>query len=124
MQRNKITTFIAEKQSYQEFVPLVGSLIDRARVEPMHFKNNACALTHRYLLNHAIRISHLTDTVTLFSHVPPGSSFGKYITVMRTKCKLSRLANQVVRWFNQTKGSCKEFDYRFTWRDSKCFLHT
>ena len=90
---SKITTFIPEKQSRQEFVPLVGSLIDRAHVEPLHLKNNVCALTHRYLLNHAIRILHLTDTVTLFSHVPPGSPFGKYITAMRTKCKLSRLVN-------------------------------
>ena len=81
------------------------------------------ALTHRYLLNHAIRISHLTDTVTLFSHVPPGSPFGKYITAMRTKCKLSRLANQVVRWFDEMKGSGREFDYRFTGRDSRYFLH-
>lgn len=104
-------------------MPLVGSLIDRAHVEPLHLKNNACALTHRYLLNHAIKISHLSDTVTQFSHVPPSCPFGKYIKAMRTKCKLSRLANQVVRWFNETKASGREFDYRFTGRDSRFFLH-
>ena len=31
--------------------------------------------------------------------------------------------NQVVRWFKETNGSGKEFDYRFTGRDSRYFVH-
>ena len=33
---------------------------------------------------------------------------------------MTRLAKQVVRWFNENKG--KEFDYRFTGKDSRLFL--
>lgn len=41
--RSKITSFIAQKHSRQEFEPVVGKLIDRAHVDPLHLKNNACA---------------------------------------------------------------------------------
>ena len=39
---------------------------------------------------------------------------------LRYKCNLSRLAKQIVRWFNENRG--KEFDYRFTGKDSRLFL--
>lgn len=48
--RSKVTKFIAEKKSRQEFVPLVGKLIDRAHIDPLHLKNDLCALVHRHLL--------------------------------------------------------------------------
>lgn len=121
--RSKITTFIAQKCSRQEFVPLMGEIIDKAHVEPLHLKNNACALAHRYLLHHVIKNSNLSDLVSSFSRVPPNSPFGKYIMTMRTRCNLSRLAKQIIRWFNETKATGKEFDYRFTGRDSRFFLY-
>ena len=39
---------------------------------------------------------------------------------MRYHCNLSRLAKQIVRWFNENRD--KEFDYRFTGKDSRSFL--
>ena len=48
--RSNITSFIAKQKSRQEFVPLVAELVNRAHVEPLHLKNNVCALAHRYLL--------------------------------------------------------------------------
>ena len=111
--RNKITTFIAQKQSRQEFVPLVGKLIYRAHVEPLHLKNNACALAHRYLLNEIFSISHLEGTNS-FSQAPSRSPFSKYVKTLRCKCGLTRLAKQVIKWFNETKLEGKEFDCHFT----------
>lgn len=119
--RSKITAFIGQKHSRQEFVPLVGKLIDQAHVDPLHLKNNACALAHRYLLNEILAISNLSNSI-LFSQVPASSPFGKYIMTMKHKCNLSRLANQIVRWFNETKTAGKEFEYRFTGKDSRLFL--
>ena len=119
--RTKITAFIAQKQSRQEFVPLVGKLVDLAHVDPLHLKNNACALAQRYLLNEIIDMSNLSSSI-LFSQVPASSPFCKYIMTMKSKCKLSRLANQVIRWFNETKSAGREFDYRFTGKDSQLFL--
>ena len=59
--RAKVTSFIAQKHSHQEFEPVVGKLIDRAHVDPLHLKNNACAHTHQQLLSEVIAMSKLTD---------------------------------------------------------------
>jgi hypothetical protein len=119
--RNKITSFIAQKSNRQEFVPLVGKLIDKAHVDPLHLKNNVCALAHRYLLNEITYVSHL-ESITSFSQVSASSPFGRYIYTMKCKCNLTRLAKQIVRWFNETKCEGKQFDYRFTGKDSRLFL--
>jgi len=42
---------------------------------------------------------------------------------MRTQCNLSRLAKQIVRWFNNFRNNEKSFEYRFTGRDSRGLLH-
>ena len=39
--RSKITDFIAKQNNRQEFLPLLGSYIDKAHVEPLHLKKNA-----------------------------------------------------------------------------------
>ena len=49
--RSKITALIAKLKSRQEFVPPLGPIIDHIHIEPLHLKNNACALAHRYLLD-------------------------------------------------------------------------
>ena len=119
--RSKITSFIAQKHSRQEFEPVVGKLIDQAHLDPLHLKNNACARAHQQLLNEVIAMSKLTDEVNSFSQVPAQSPFNRYIVAMR-KCGLSRLAKKVTKWFDETKANGKSFDYRFTGKDSRLFL--
>ena len=68
--RPKITSFIAQLKSRQEFQPVVGRLIDRAHVDPLHLKNNAYAFTHRILLHEVIAMSKLGKKVNYFSPVP------------------------------------------------------
>lgn len=121
--RSKVTSFIAGKSSRQEFEPLLGKIVDRAHVEPLHLKNNACALAHRYLLGEVMMLSHLPDSVKVFSQIPDKSPIAKFVMVMKTKCHLSRLANRIVKWFNDTRGDGKPFDYRFTGKDSRGFVH-
>ena len=41
---------------------------------------------------------------------------------MRTQCHLSRLAKQIIRWFDESRSGGKDFDYRFTGKDSRLFL--
>lgn len=101
----------------------LGNIVDRAHVEPLHLKNNACALAHRYLLAEVVGISNLSDSVKLFSQVPSNSPIARYVNEMKTKCGLSRLAKRIVRWFNETKSDGKPFDYRCTGKDSRGFLH-
>jgi hypothetical protein len=120
--RSNITSFIATQKSRQEFVPLVAELIDRAHVEPLHLKNNICALAHRHLLN--LAVSKLpSSSISSFSQVPMDTPFFQFVDALRSKCNLKRLAKKVIRWYNENGMNRKEFDYRFTGRDSRMFLH-
>ena len=121
--RSKITTFIASSKSRQEFEPLIGKFIDRAHVDPLHLKNNACQHIHKIMLHEAIQKSALGSNVTNMSEVPSDSPFSKFVRALKSKCQLSRLANKVTRWFNETKADGKDFEYRFTGRDSRMYLH-
>ena len=95
--QNKITTFIAKQNSRQEFVPLLGDNIDKAHIEPLHLKINACALAHRYLLKLVLSWSNLSSNISSFSQVPSKCLFFKYVETLRSKCKLNRLAKKVIR---------------------------
>lgn len=121
--RSKVTTFIASTKSRQEFEPLIGNFIERAHVDPLHLKNNACQHVHKMMLHEAIQKSSLRGNVTNMSGVPWDSPFFKFVQALKSKCQLSRLANKVTRWFNETKAEGKDFDYRFTGRDSRMYLH-
>ena len=92
-----MTSFIAQKKSREEFEPPFGNIIDTAHVEPLHLKNNACALAHWYLLLEVFEIYNLPDSIKLFSQVPSNSHIARYISEMKTKCGLSRLAKRIVR---------------------------
>ena len=120
--RNNITKYIAACKSRQEFMPLLGHVIDRAHVDPLHVKNNACALAHKFILNQVLSLANLSNNVC-FANVPPTSCFYRYIDVMRNRCNLSRLAKRIIRWFDESRSSGKVFDYRFTGKDSRLFLH-
>jgi hypothetical protein len=98
-------------------------MIDNAHIEPLHLKNNACALAHCHLLKLALSWSNLSSGISIFSQVPSQCLFFKYIETLKTKCNLNRLAKKIVRWFNDTGGNGKDFDYRFTGKDSRMFVH-
>ena len=121
--RNRVTTLIQEKKSRQEFEPLIGHFIDTVHIEPLHIKNNACQQVFRSILYESIAKSGLAKTVTQFDHVPQAAPLYKLVTCLQKKARLSRLAKKVIRWFNDTKGSGKDFQYRFTRQDSRMFLH-
>jgi hypothetical protein len=121
--RAKITSLIAQNQSRQEFVPRIGRFIDRAHVEPLHLKNNLCALMHRKILEYAIGVSKLPQNVNVFKDVVPESPFARLIDSLKTKANLSRLSKKIIRWFDETKGNGKTFEYRFTGHESRMFLH-
>jgi hypothetical protein len=93
--RSKVTNFIAGKRSRQEFKPLLGQMVDSIHIDPLHLKNNACALAHRLLLQEVLLISQLPSAMKSFFQVPNTSPFHRYIDAMRTKCNLRRLANKI-----------------------------
>ena len=121
--RSKVTAFIANQKSRQEFIPLLEHFIDKAHIEPLHLKNNACALAHQFLLKLAISWSNLSSSVFSFSQLPPHTLFFRYVDTLKTKCGLNRLAKKITRWYNETSANRRDFDYRFTGKDSRLFLH-
>ena len=121
--RSKITTFIASKKHRQEFEPRIGKLIDKAHIDPLHCKNNACQQVFRQLLYHAIGKSKLAENVVNFNSIPVGCPFTTLVSCLRQKAQLGRLAKKIVKWFQETKGKGKQFEYRFTGRDSRLLLH-
>ena len=119
--RKKVTDFIASQKSRQEFEPLIGGFIDRVHVEPLHPKNNACQQLFKEILYESIGKSGLPATVIQFDSVPVASPFKKLVHSLE-KRGLTRLANRVKRWFNETSGAGVDFQYRFTGQDSRLFL--
>jgi len=121
--RKKITELIGSLKSRQEFKPLLGELIDQAHVEPLHLKNNACALVHKTFLEEVILVSNIPNDHLSFFQLPQDNPLVKYVNTMKSKCSLSRLANKVVKHFDEAGPDAKKFDYRFTGKDSRLFLH-
>lgn len=93
--RKNITECIAKLKSRQEFKPLLEDVIDKAHVEPLHLKNNACAFVHRYLLEEVLKISNIPSDHASFSQLPPDNPLDRYVDVLSEKCCLSRLAKRV-----------------------------
>lgn len=93
--RSKITSFIADKKSRQEFVPLVGSFVDRAHIDSLHPKNNACQQVFRNILYESVGKSALDKSVVRFDHVPHSAPFARLVCCLQKTAKLPRLAKKV-----------------------------
>ena len=75
-------------------MPLLGSYIDKAHVEPLHLKNNAWQYFFKAVLTEAIKNLSCQLIVKKFSEVPTDSPFARVITALQTEVKTRRLANK------------------------------
>ena len=105
--REKITSFISQQKSRQEFPPLVGKFIDCAKAEPLHLKNNAWQHWNSSVLNSALSRSNLGKCNSIFD-VPSNSSFGKYYHCIRFMVKATRLARKIRKWFAGDRDKNKQ----------------
>ena len=67
--RTKVTTFIANQKSRQEFDPPLGKFIDKAKVEPLHTSNNAWQHLFQQIFLIAMKLTNqeaLKRAVTFF----------------------------------------------------------
>jgi len=113
----------AEKQSRQEFCPRVGKAINKAHVETLHLKNNACAYMFKLVLLFSIEKSNLSQTIIEFSKISRQSPFARLIHNLKTQSNLPRLAKKIMKWFDEREGNAKSFEYSFTGQESRRFLH-
>ncbi|KAK2556220.1 hypothetical protein P5673_021831, partial [Acropora cervicornis] len=63
-----------EQKSRQEFPPLVGNFIDKAKAEPLHLKNNAWQQWNSFVLKYALSRTDVRNCDTVFE-VPTNSCF-------------------------------------------------
>ena len=97
--RTKVTDFISKENSRQEFVPLIGKLIEKAHVEPLHVKNNAWQYFLKGVLKEAISKSKLSGACKKFNDVPKDSPFSRVVTALKLKLNglLERLSNGMMK---------------------------
>ena len=121
--RSKVTEFIARKNSRQEFVPLIGKLIDLAHVEPLHIKNNAWQYFFKGVLKEAVGKSNLPDSCKKFADIPNDSIVSRVVTALQFEVKTKCFARKVKKWYNETQGKGQDLQYRFTGKDSRLLCH-
>lgn len=120
--RSKTTEFIAKQHSRQEFVPIIGKLIDKAHVEPLHLKNNAW----QYFVKAVIKESMAKSTLQhckKFEDIPKDACFSRVVTVLADEVKVNRVAKKLVSWYDETQGKKGDLQYRFTGKDSRLLCH-
>ena len=120
--RTKLTSFIASQKLRQEFEPLVGKIIDKAKAEPLHLKNNAWQHWHLFLMKFALSKSDLSNCATI-KDIPPTSTFGRYYFCIKSTIKATRLAKKIQKWWLDGRAKNKDLEYRFTGKESRLFCH-
>ena len=123
VKRSKVTEFIAHQKSHQDSLALVGKLIDKAHVEPLHLKNNTWGYLFEVLLKEAVSKSNIAATCKTFAEVPQNTSLGTLVNALKCEVKAGRLAKMFRKWFDETQGKQGDLQYRFTGKESQLFCH-
>ena len=120
-QRNRLSLFIREQGSRQEYEPLLGKLVDSAYAEPLHNSNNAWQYLHNIMLEIVLEKSELPPGFTNLDNLPENCLFLVYLRTLKDTLKLTRLVKKLIRWFKN--GRKNAFSYRFTRKETKVFCH-
>lgn len=120
-QRKKVTQFIANLKSRQEFKPLIGPLCEKAVLEPLHLKNNAVQKLYNQLLKLALANSNLAPNISSLTDIHE-CSMRRFLVALEVDVKAIRLKKQLVKWLFEERTHDKSFTYRFTGKDSRLVL--
>ena len=115
--RQKLTQFISSIKSRQEFEPLVGKAITRAKPEPLHLKNNTVCEQFMKLLKKSLSQSSITASVKAYKDLGESLLFVKFVEFLHRVMTLKFLSDKIKRWFSETKRE-KDFEFRFRGRES------
>jgi len=121
--RNKTTDFIAKQKSRTEFPPIIGSMIDKAHVEPLHLKNNAWQYFLKAVIKEALGKSKYPPSLKAFDDLPLDSCFVRIVNALRYEVKLKRFARKVRTWYDETQGKKGDLQHRLTGKDSRLLCH-
>ena len=121
--REKITPFISQQKSRQEFPPPVGNFVDKAKAEPLHLKNNAWQQWNSSVLKYALSRTDVSNCHTVFD-VPPNSCFGKYYHCIRFVVKATRLAKKLESGLQMTEQRINNWNIVLQGKSPACFVIT
>ena len=121
--RSKVTDFISKNHSRQEYEPLLGPLVDKAKVDPLHVKNNAFQQAFHDILIDAISFSALSTNVKKIQDVPDSCCFAKLMATLKYPVRATVLAKAIKKWFDDNDGKCKSFNRRFKGKQSRQLCH-
>jgi ribosomal protein L35 len=79
--RNLVTKYIATKNSRQEFEPILGPLISKAKAEPLHLGNNCWQAWNKEVMNIALTHTDYNNDVTTVTQLPFDCCFRRYLPV-------------------------------------------
>ena len=121
--RTKVTTFIANQKSRQEFEPPLGKFIDKANVEPLHTSNNAWQHLFQQFFVIAMKLTNqqVLKKADTFEALPSTCAFKKFVACLEQLLKCKRLCNNISKWYNEKRKKGQDLSYRFTGKESKCF---
>lgn len=117
-QRNKVTQFISQNKSRQEFIPPLGKYVSIIKAEPLHNTNNGWQLWFTSILTIAMAHNKTPPSVPL-SDIPTTTALMKLMKSVKDTAHCTRLFKSFERWYNEKRAKGLPFSYRFTGLESK-----
>ena len=119
-QRNLVTKFIASKHSRQEFKPVLGPVVDKAKCEPLHLGNNCWQQWNKEVMTIALTRTNADASIVTVYQLPFDCCFRNYLRAVRNKVKSHKLYKKIVKWFREKRKE-KAFECRFTGEETRKF---
>ena len=121
--RTKVTSFIANQKTRQEFEPPLGKFVDKAKVEPLHTCNNAWQHLFQQMFVIAMKLTgqEVIKKADTFDDLPCTCALKSFVSSLEQSLKCKRLCNNICKWYNEKRKKGQDFSYRFTGKESKCF---
>ena len=119
-QRNLVTKFIASKHSRQEFEPVLGPVVHKAKCEPLHLGNNCWQVWNKEVMTIALTRTNPDASIVTVYQLPFECCFRKYLRAVRNKVKSHKLYKKIVKWFREKRKE-KSFECRFTGEETRKF---
>lgn len=114
--RTKVTKYIAELKSRQEYEPPIGKVIEKALIDPLHVKNNAWEKVNRLIVTEVVNSSKATKTKKL-SELAVNDPVSMYFLALKNTVKAGKVVKKFQHWFDFDREK-SDFTCRFTGEDS------
>lgn len=123
LKRPVVTKYIAGLKSRQEFKPLLGPVIQKAKCEPLHLANNCWQLWFKEIFGIALGMTDIANSVKDIADLDPLCPLIVFLEVLKSTVRAKNLYNKICRWFKE-KSASSDFNKRFTGEETKKMCHS